>query len=267
MRSYQQTKVFYLGGSHTKKHIDRYFTCQRYPKGVLYFFSITTPLAILLSILGFWWLFAVCAVLLLLVLTIVFLRAKSIPTYRQYDEWLEVIENYLDRCSRDKLRSEHGKIVPKGKCMRSFILPDSNLSSQYYVTKLVCREEKDCELRFSFVVFTFFYPTEGYVAVYTYRVNVLNQYEVVPEKCKAYSYAHIVEFTISTSRASARLNNHVYSYRTERVSLHAIHGYIDIGAYSGIEPVGKNSEQAPRKSSNGEPIIDYLNGIVISKWR
>ena len=266
MRSYQQTKAFYLGGNYTKKHFDRYFTWHRYPKAFWYSLAITLLMIFVFAIPGFGWLVFVCVVLLSLVCTIFILRAKSIPTYRQYDEWLDMIENYFGGHSRDRFRREHSKTVPKSRCMRSFVLPDSDLCSRYCIEKLVCREEKDCKLRFSFVVFTFFYPTDRYVAVYTYRVNVLNQYEVVPEKYRAYSYAHIVEFKISTGRTSARLNNHVYSYRTERVSLHAIHGLIDIGAFSGFEPVGSNAELVPRISANLDPIIDYLNRIVHSKW-
>jgi len=267
MRSYQQTGAFYLGGYPTTRHIDRYFTCQRYPKGVLYFASFTGVLAILLGILDFWWLFAVCAVLFFLVLTMLLLRAKFIPTHRQYDEWLEMTENELDTYSRDRLRREHGKIVPKGICMHSFVLPDSDLSSRYAVTKVVWKEGKDRVLRFSFIVFTFFYPTEGYIAVYTYHVNVLNHYEVVPERNRVYSYTHIVEITISTNRDSACFNNHVYSYRTARVSLRAIHDDIKIGAYISAEAIGRNSEQAPQISVDVDRIINHLNGIVISKWR
>lgn len=267
MRNYQQTRNFYLGEYFRNTHIDRYFTWERYPKGFWYFFSIALPLTIFLGFLGYWWLFAVGAVLLLLVLTIFILRARSIPTQRQYDEWLERLENYLDTYSRDRLRREHSKRVPKGLCIQSFVPPDSDLSSRYSVTKVLWKQGKDGISRFSFIVYTFFYPTEGYVAVYTYRVNVLNDYEVVPEKYRAYSYTHIVEITIVTGRDSASFHNRVYSFQTERISLRAIHDDIKIGAYISIEPLGNNSEQAPLISVNIDPIINHLNGIVISKWR
>lgn len=213
MRRYRQTNAFQLEEDLTSKNIDRYFRCKRYPTAFWAVLVLALLLITVSAIAGLGWLFFAGMALFVLNWMTYFLRAKTIPIDTQYDEWLNELEGYLGRHSRDKFRREHSKTVPKSKCVRSFAFPDSDLSSRYSVEKLLYREGKDHELRFSFVIFTFFYPADRYVAVYTYRVNVLNQYEVVPETDEAYAYAHIAKFKKSTSIASAHFNDRVYSYR------------------------------------------------------
>src|SRR5690348_5448967 len=167
MRSYPQTKTLILEEYLTTQHIDRYFTRQYFPKSFGYFLFFIIALILITGIARIQSLFAIFAGLLLLSILYLIWRVRSIPTHKQYDEWLEKVEKEFDRYSRDRLHREHSKRVPRGICLRSFVLPDSELFARYALKKLAYRTGKDQMLRFSYIVLTFFYPTEGYIVMFT----------------------------------------------------------------------------------------------------
>ena len=251
---------------YTNEQIQRYFTKERYPLASISTICILGALALVFAIFSIWSITLICAGLCTTVSVVVYLRARSIPTYEQYDEWHKEIGQRLALQGQNKLNRELKQRIPLPESICSFVLPASRMSAHYSVNNVYMRE-KHGVYRFSFNTFTYFYFTEHYLAIRTYRVNVFDQPTVVAEEEKAYFYNHIVDFTSHTENDHARINGHNYVYRTTRFCLLAVNGKVNIGAYIDAKPIGDNRWQAPNIEMNVDEVVAELRRRVRTKWR
>ncbi len=250
----------------TEKQMRRYFTQKgRYSwKQIL--FALSTPLVAVPLGASNDALALACLALGFLMTTWIIWRARSTPTDRQFDEWLEQQRQQLQMYGFNQMRQRNKQRVSGQYSIHGFILPASTDRSSYSRREVLMKQGKDGVCRFSFNVFTFFYIADHYLVVFVYGRDALDQNYLYAREDMAYPYAHIADVSTISEVAYATLNGQTYSYFARRFVIQTPHRDIKLGAYIATEPVEDEDWQAPFISVDIEDVIDELRYAVRSRW-
>jgi hypothetical protein len=200
----------------------------------------------------------------------IIIRAKSIPTDKEYDEWLKRrARGMIPRAFR-KLNLDSSDLVAPLLRIDSFVLPGSRLAEYSSPDDVHMKEGKDGKWRFSVNVFMYLFPAEHSLAVFSGSVNALNQFARPVEETEEYFYDHIAGVTTSETTDNAVIYGYRYVYRIQQFSLRVVNGdNIHLGAYISASALDYNP-QGPEiipPTMNVDRLLAELRTILRSNRR
>ncbi len=129
---------------------------------VLLFTLGLTILNMILTIAGF--------VQLFLGIRSMYLIKKSNPGDEDYDHWLEQQVQAMKPRAMRLLNLNQSQVTSQILCTHSIILPGSSLAKNYHDDVLI-KQGKDGQWRTSVNLYTYFFPTDHFIAMCTCDVN------------------------------------------------------------------------------------------------
>src|SRR6266566_3273042 len=164
---------------------------------------------------------------------------RSNPTDQDYDDWLDdQAEAIIPRALR-VLNLDERQITSQILDMHSIILPGSSLASNYH-DDVYLKLGKDGVWRSSVNLYTFFFPTDRFIAMFTRSINVLDRVMPADDSTEEYFYRDIVTTSFSVFQDTVVLGNEEFLYRVQQLSLKISNGDdIRLGAYLSAVPIEK----------------------------
>ncbi len=164
---------------------------------------------------------------------------RSNPTDQEYDDWLEdQAEAIIPRALR-VLNLDERQITSQILSMHSIILPGSSMASNYY-DDVYLKLGKDGIWRSSVNLYTVFFPTDRFIAMFTRSINALDRVMPIDDTTEEYFYRDIVTAAYSLFQDTAVFDNQEILYRVQQLSFRISNGDdIRLGAYLSAVPVEK----------------------------
>lgn len=171
---------------------------------------------------------------------------RSNPLDQDYDDWLDdQAEAVIPRALR-VLNLDERQISSQILSMHSLILPGSSLASTYH-DDVYLKLGKDGHWRSSVNLYTFFFPTERFIAMFTRSINALDRVMPADDMSEEYFYTDIITAAFSVFQDTAVFGNEEILYRVQQLSLSISNGDdIRIGGYLSAVPIERG---------RGAPII------------
>ena len=171
---------------------------------------------------------------------------RSNPTDQDYDDWLEDQAEAIIPKALRMLNLDERQITSQILSMHSIILPGSSLASDYHDDVLL-KPGKDRIWRSSVNLYTFFFPTDRFIAMFTRSINALDRVMPADDSTEEYFYRDIVTTSFSVFQDTVVVGNEEFLYRVQQLSLKISNGDdIRLGAYLSAVPIEKGQ---------GAPII------------
>ena len=170
---------------------------------------------------------------------------RSNPTDQDYDDWLEDRAGAIIPRALRVLNLDEREITSQILSMHSIILPGSSLASEYHDVNL--KLGKDGIWRSSVNLYTFFFPTDRFIAMFTRSINALDRVMPIDDTTDEYFYRDIVTAAFSVFQDTAVFGNAEILYRVQQLSFKISNGDdIRLGAYLSAVPIERG---------RGAPII------------
>jgi hypothetical protein len=134
------------------------------------------------------------------------------PTDQQYDDWVRSWRSSVRQYGMQKLGLDENDVLSRPLYVRSLVWPGSSWSKYYrpYHTPIVIKRGADGRPHSSINRYTFFYPTQHYIAVYVVDINALDG--VRYEGTRTYFYDDIVGVETSAIVLSDGLANYMMQH-------------------------------------------------------
>jgi len=238
----------------SRKEIQQYF----FPKPVSTSLITITTAGALLALVGLALVFTLGPTYLDLIFVLIggvvlFIGVRNIraiirsnPTDQDYDDWLEDQAEAIIPKALRMLNLDERQITSQILSMHSIILPGSSLASDYH-DDVFLKPGKDRIWRSSVNLYTFFFPTDRFIAMFTRSINALDRVMPADDSTEEYFYRDIVTTSFSVFQDTVVLGNEEFLYRVQQLSLRISNGDdIRLGAYLSAVPIEKGQ---------GAPII------------
>ena len=229
----------------SKLKIEQYF----FPKPVSSFIIATTTAGALSLLAGIVMLliaapasFIVALVLAgsgLLLIGIDRIRAiiRSNPTDEDYDHWLRHQASTMLPAALFTLNMDESQLTSQPLILYSFILPGSSLASDYH-DHIHLKQGKDGRWRSSINLYTYFLPSQHFIAMFTRSVNALDQFMPFDDSTEEFFYRDIISASFSRFPDTVIIEGQEFVYRVQQLSLKISNGDdIRLGAYLSAEPL------------------------------
>jgi hypothetical protein len=246
----------------SRKEIEQYF----FPKPISTALIIVTTAAALFSLVGLYLAFArgpsyFNLILVLLGGAVLFIGVRNIraimrsnPSDQDYDNWLEdQAATITPKALRTLSLSEH-EITSQILMVRSIILPGSSLADNYR-DDIHLKRGKDGQWRSSVNLYTFFFPADRFIAMFTRSINPLDRVMPIDDSSEEYFYRDIMSTSFNVFQDTVIFGDQEVLYRVQQLSLRIVNGSdVPIGGYLSAVPIEKG---------RGAPIImlpdTYIN--------
>lgn len=240
----------------SKMKIERYF----YPKKIISMsLVIATTVSIFFVLVSFalfrlLGLTSVTLTLLFIDFILLFLGVWTIRTVitlnpgdEDYDEWLAYQASLVIRQAYDVLDLYESNLINKILSIHSIVLPGSSLADNYR-DEILLKQGEDGKWRSSVNLYTYFFPVDGFIAIYTRSIDALNPAAPYDDSSEEYFYEDLMGASFRTFRDTAIVNNQEFSYRVEQLSFKLFNGdAIGLGGYISARPM--DPDQAHRSSA------------------
>ena len=251
----------------SNEQMRRYFTEERYP-GKWIVWAAIVGLADFCSFAFNSYLGLFGAAVFVSLIAYIIIRARSIPTDKEYDEWLKRRARSMIPRAYRKLNLDRSDLIAPLLRIDSFVLPGSRLAEHFSPDDVQMKEGKDGRWRFSVNVFMYLFPAEHSLAFFSGSVNALNQFARPVEETEEYFYEHIAGATTFETKDYAVIHGYQYVYRIQQFSLRVGNGdNIDLGAYISASALDDN-QQGPAiipPTRNVDQVLAELRAILRSK--
>jgi hypothetical protein len=149
----------------------------------------------------------------------------SIPTDQEYEAWIRSWQNSMRQYGMQRLGLSSSDVLGKPLYVRSLVWPNSREANYYqsYNTPILIKYGADGRAHASVNRYTFFYPTQHSIAVFTGDINALDTPRF--EGTRTYFYDDIV----GVETSAMNLNNGVTTYAMQHFELRVSSGQ-SIGA-------------------------------------
>src|SRR5947199_3304824 len=143
---------------------------------------------------------------------------RSNPTDQDYDDWLEDQAEAIIPKALRMLNLDERQITSQILSMHSIILPGSSLASDYH-DDVFLKPGKDRIWRSSVNLYTFFFPTDRFIAMFTRSINALDRVMPADDSTEEYFYRDIVTTSFSVLQDTVIFGNQEILYRLLQLSL------------------------------------------------
>jgi len=210
--------------------------------------------------------FLVIAGILLLIggIRTILATRRSNPLDADYDAWLEKQARILLPRARRVMNLNERQMTGQVMCVHSVILPGSDLAGTYH-DHIHMKRGLDGRWRCSVNFYTFFFPADRHLAIFTRDVNAMRPRDHLdPARAdtnlsEEYFYADITTATISVFQDRAIIAGQECLYRVQQLSLKIANGEdVRLGAYLGAMPL--NPKQADLKIALPDVHVNEIIG-------
>lgn len=206
------------------------------------------------------------AVLIFIGVTIVWSRSN--PSDEQYDLWLDNEARKMIQRALWMLDVHEGQIDSGVLCVRSFVLPDSELAA-HYSNHVLLKQGKDGRWRCSVNLYTYFFPTRHYLGIFTSDINALSTSALHDDRPDEYFYREILTPTLKVSQETVLYDGEEHLYRLQQLVLRISNGEnIHLGAYLSLVPLD-GSEHTPmitlEETGNQQMIVNLRRLLRFKK--
>ncbi len=195
---------------------------------------------------------------------------RSNPTDQDYDDWLENQTAAVIPRALRMLNLDERQISSQILSMHSIILPGSTLASNYH-DDVYLKLGKDGRWRSSVNVYTFFFPTDRFIAMFTRSINVLDRVMPVDDSTEEYFYRDIMSVSFSIFQDTVVIDGEETLYRVQQLSLKlSSGGDVYLGAYLSALPIDRrlNAPIITRSDSSiNQTLADLRTLLRVKKQR
>ncbi len=202
--------------------------------------------------------------LLLLIFGIrsIFVIKRANPKDRDYDDWLERQARALRPKALRTLSLDEQQITSKIVCVHSVLLPGSNLANNY-ADEVYLKQGKDGLWRSSVNLYTYFFPSDRFIAIFTRAINVFNPKGPYNDETEEYFYRDILGVNTSVYRDTVLIGEAELVYRVQQLTLKLINGEnLRFGGYLSALPLDTN-RGLPTVLSHDAHINNNLNDLRV----
>jgi len=157
------------------------------------------------------------------------------PSDEQFESWLRNRATAMRRRALRALDLDAYQIIGEVICIQSFVLEGSPLAVNYR-NNVCMKQGKDEKWRSSVNLFTYIFPMDQYIAVFTGDINALGQSGFFGESSNDYLYRHIISVTVRTYHDTVMINGRRYPYRFQKLVFSMTNGDHVEGAYLSALP-------------------------------
>ena len=172
------------------------------------------------------------------------------PGDEDYDEWLAYQASLVISEAYDVLDLYESQLINQILSIHSIVLPGSSLADNYR-DEILLKQGKDGKWRSSVNLYTYFFPVDGFIAIYTRSIDALNPAVPYADSSEEYFYEDLIGASFRTFRDTAIVNDQEFSYRVEQLSFKLFSGD-DIG-------LGGSISARPMNPRSGAPFISLHN--------
>jgi hypothetical protein len=142
------------------------------------------------------------------------------PTDQQYEDWVRSWQGPIRQYGMQKLGLDESDVLSRPLYVRSLVWPGSKWSKYYqsYRTPIIIKHGADGRPHSSINRYTFFYPTQHYIAVYIVDTNALDRVHF--EGTRTYFYDDIV----GVETSAIALNDGYVNYAMQHFELQVSNG-------------------------------------------
>jgi hypothetical protein len=142
------------------------------------------------------------------------------PTDQQYEDWVRSWQGPIRQYGMQKLGLDESDVLSRPLYVRSLVWPSSKWSKYYqsYRTPIIIKHGADGRPHSSINRYTFFYPTQHYIAVYIVDTNALDRVHF--EGTRTYFYDDIV----GVETSAIALNDGYVNYAMQHFELQVSNG-------------------------------------------
>lgn len=166
---------------------------------------------------------------------------RSPPSDEQFESWLKNRATAMRRRALRALDVDEHRIMGEVICIQSFVLEGSPLALNYR-NNVYMKQGKDEKWRSSVNLFTYIFPMDQYIAVYTGDINALGQSGFFGESSHDYLYRHIISVTVRPSQETVVINGRRSRYRLQKLVFSMTNGDHIEGAYLSALPLDSGSD-------------------------
>jgi len=146
------------------------------------------------------------------------------PTDQEFDAWLENRVREGLASTIHKLGLEDMIANPRELLrVRGYILPGMRDARDYRPQDLLYKLGADGKRRYSINLYTYFYPANNRIMVFTYEINAMN-WNDYRETTREYFYQDVIGATTEDNHDKLYIDGKPQSYRTQRFSLRLCDG-------------------------------------------
>ncbi len=168
---------------------------------------------------------------------------RSNPKDENFDEWLEKQARGILPKALRALNIDQSQITSKVMRIHSIVLPGSSLAGSYR-DEVLLKPGKDGQWRSSVNIYTYFLPSDRFIAIFTRDINALDPRGPYDDRSEEFFYRDIVSITLSVFKDKAEINGAECAYRVQQLSLRLVNGDdIRLGGYLSAVPI--DSKHAP----------------------
>lgn len=174
---------------------------------------------------------------------IVIMVARSRPSDKEFDRWLEGQSNALAAAALEKLHLHPNQVLGPPLHLHGYVLPGTKDARNY--DEIRQKQGKDGQWRFSANVYTFFFPADHHIAVFSSGIDALDQSAHV-EQAYHYFYHDIVGVAAQDVQDTINFKGRDYTVLLQQFSLKVANGdAIGIGGSFSVKPIGKKKDAVP----------------------
>lgn len=191
---------------------------------------------------------------------------RANPKDEDFDQWLErQAKGILPKALR-ALNIDQSQITSRVLRIHSIVLPGSTLAASYR-DEVHLKAGKDGQWRSSVNIYTYFLPSDRFIAIFTRDINVMDPKGPYDDRSEEFFYRDIVSITLSVFKDRAEINGAEVTYRVQQLSLRLVNGDdIRLGGYLSAVPI--DSKQAPSillPDSRINKTLSDLRGLLRAK--
>jgi hypothetical protein len=236
----------------SRKEFGRYF----FPKPVSRGLIVITTAGVVLGLVGLSLTFTAGLNYLILALVGVVVLCTGVYNIRaiinanpgdaDYDDWLEDQASAMMPMALRTLNLKESQITSQILRMHSIILPGSSEADNYRDNACLKRG-KDGQWRSSINLYTFFFPTERFIAIFTRSINIFDPVMPFDDISEEFFYRDIISVSFSVFQDTVVFDDQEFLYRVQQCSLKIANSDdIHLGGYLSAVPIDR---------SQGAPII------------
>jgi len=192
---------------------------------------------------------------------------RSNPLDADYDQWLEKQARSMLPRALQVLNIDKSQITSKILRIHSIILPGSNLAGNYR-DDVHLKLGKDGQWRSSVNIYTYFLPSERFIAIFTRDINAMNPKGTYDDRSEEFFYRDIVSITFSVFRDNVDIGGEEFVYRVQQLSLKIVNGDdVRLGGYLSAVPIDSKSGAPTILLSDGRinKTLADLRGLLRAK--
>ncbi len=164
------------------------------------------------------------------------------PSDEDYDEWLAYQASLVIAEAYDVLDLYERQLINEILSIHSIILPGSRLAHNYR-DEILLKQGEDGKWRSSVNLYTYFFPVDGYMAIYTRSINALNPTVLYDDSTAEYFYEDLIGVSFHAFRDTAIVDDQEFWYRVEQLSFKLFSGDdIGLGGYISARPMNPRSD-------------------------